>query len=55
MEIILKNLNAGYFINKKEYSIVIENLNIVFESGKFHFLAGVSEAENPHCLKLYVI
>ena len=34
MEIILKNLNAGYFINKKEYSIVIENLNIVFESGK---------------------
>lgn len=42
MEIILKNLNAGYFINKKEYSIVIENLNIVFESGKFHFLAGVS-------------
>lgn len=42
MEIILKNLNAGYFINKKEYSIVIENLNIVFESRKFHFLAGVS-------------
>ncbi|TXJ58896.1 ATP-binding cassette domain-containing protein [Brachyspira aalborgi] len=42
MEIILKNLNAGYFINKKEYSIVIENLNIVFEIGKFHFLAGVS-------------
>lgn len=42
MEIILKNLNAGYFINKKEYSIVIENLNIVFESGKFHFLAGES-------------
>lgn len=42
MEIILKNLNAGYFINKKEYSIIIENLNIVFESGKFHFLAGVS-------------
>ena len=42
MEIILKNLNAGYFVNKKEYSIVIENLNIVFESGKFHFLAGVS-------------
>lgn len=42
MEIILKNLNAGYFINKKEYSIVIENLNIVFESGKFHFLAGAS-------------
>lgn len=42
MEIILKNLNAGYFINKKEYSIVIENLNIVFESGKFHFLVGVS-------------
>lgn len=42
MEIILKNLNAGYFINKKEYSIIIENLNIVFESGEFHFLAGVS-------------
>lgn len=42
MEIILKNLNAGYFINKKEYSIIIENLNIVFENGKFHFLAGVS-------------
>lgn len=44
MEIILKNLNAGYFINKKEYSIVIENLNIVFENGKFHFLAGVSRS-----------
>ena len=42
MEIILKNLNAGYFINKKEYYIIIENLNIVFESGKFHFLSGVS-------------
>ena len=42
MEITLKNLNAGYFINKKEYSIIVENLTVNFESGKFHFLAGVS-------------
>lgn len=42
MEITLKNLNAGYFISKKEYSLVIENLTVYFESGKFHFLAGVS-------------
>ena len=42
MEIALKNLNAGYLINKKEYSLVIENMTINFESGKFHFLAGVS-------------
>lgn len=42
MEITLKNLNAGYFINKKEYFLVIENLTVSFESGKFHFLAGVS-------------
>lgn len=42
MEIALKNLNAGYLINKKEYSLVIENMTINFESGNFHFLAGVS-------------
>lgn len=42
MEIALKNLNAGYLINKKEYSLIIENMTITFESGKFHFLAGVS-------------
>lgn len=42
MEITLKNLNAGYFINKKEYSLVIENLTVSFENGKIHFLAGVS-------------
>ena len=42
MEITLKNLNAGYIINKKEKKIITENLNYTFESGKFHFLAGVS-------------
>ena len=42
MEITLKNLNAGYIINKKEKKIIAENLNYTFESGKFHFLAGVS-------------
>lgn len=42
MEITLKNLNAGYLVAKKEYSLVIENMTINFESGKFHFLAGVS-------------
>ncbi|WP_297205247.1 ATP-binding cassette domain-containing protein [uncultured Brachyspira sp.] len=42
MEITLKNLNAGYIINKKEKNIITENLNYTFESGKFHFLAGVS-------------
>lgn len=42
MEITLKNLNAGYFINKKEYFLVIKNLTVSFESEKFHFLAGVS-------------
>lgn len=42
MEIVLKNLNAGYLVVKKEYSLVIENMTINFESGKFHFLAGVS-------------
>ena len=42
MEISLKNLTAGYIINKKEKNIIIENLNADFESGKFHFLAGVS-------------
>ena len=42
MEIVLKNLNAGYLTAKKEYSLVIENMTINFESGKFHFLAGVS-------------
>lgn len=42
MEIALKNLNAGYLVVKKEYSLVIENMTINFESGKFHFLAGVS-------------
>lgn len=42
MEITLKNLKAGYFINKKEYSLVIENLTVSFEKGKIHFLAGVS-------------
>ncbi|MEI0477389.1 ATP-binding cassette domain-containing protein [Brachyspira pulli] len=42
MEISLKNLTAGYIINKKEKNIIIENLNTDFESGKFHFLAGVS-------------
>lgn len=42
MEIALKNLNAGYLVAKKEYSLIIENMTINFESGKFHFLAGVS-------------
>ena len=42
MEITLKNLTAGYIINKKEKKIIVENLNCTFESGKFHFLAGVS-------------
>ena len=42
MEISLKNLTAGYIINKKEKKIIVENLNCTFESGKFHFLAGVS-------------
>lgn len=42
MEISLKNLTAGYIINKKEKNIIIENLNYSFESGKFHFLSGVS-------------
>ena len=42
MEITLKNLTAGYIINKKEKKIIAENLNCTFESGKFHFLAGVS-------------
>lgn len=42
MEITLKNLTAGYIINKKEKKIITENLNYTFESGKFHFLAGVS-------------
>lgn len=42
MEIVLKNLNAGYLVAKKEYSLIIENMTINFESGKFHFLAGVS-------------
>lgn len=42
MEIILKNLYAGYFINKKEYIAIIENLTTTFENGKFHFFAGVS-------------
>ena len=42
MEICLKNLNAGYIISKKEKKLITENLNAVFESGKFHFLAGVS-------------
>lgn len=42
MEISLKNLTVGYIINKKEKNIIIENLNTDFESGKFHFLAGVS-------------
>ena len=42
MEIALKNLNAGYLVSKKEYSLIIENMTINFESGKFHFLAGVS-------------
>ena len=42
MAITLKNLNAGYIINKKEKNIITENLNYTFESGKFHFLAGVS-------------
>ena len=34
MEISLKNLTAGYIINKKEKNIIIENLNTDFESGK---------------------
>lgn len=42
MEICLKNLNAGYIINRKERKIIAENINTVFENGKFHFLAGVS-------------
>ena len=42
MEIALKNLNAGYLISKKEYHLIIENMTINFENGKFHFLAGVS-------------
>lgn len=42
MEIDLRNLNAGYLVSKKEYSLIIENMTINFESGKFHFLAGVS-------------
>ncbi|WP_157146659.1 ATP-binding cassette domain-containing protein [Brachyspira pilosicoli] len=42
MEISLKNLTAGYILNKKTRNIIIENLNIIFESGKFHFITGVS-------------
>ncbi|MEI0604677.1 ATP-binding cassette domain-containing protein [Brachyspira alvinipulli] len=42
MEITLKNLTAGYIINKNEKKIIAENLNCTFESSKFHFLAGVS-------------
>lgn len=37
MEIKLKNLNIGY--NNK---VIIENLNILFESKKFHFITGVT-------------
>ena len=52
MEICLKNLNAGYIINRKERKIIAENINTVFENGKFHFLAGVSGSGKSTLLHL---